>query len=148
MSVRNDITVDWSVSPRIIEVASPSTTITIQDLVDTLRDHEDDLVNMGYDQIIAAAGKENLGGGVQVGITATLLNALLQFEARPSPTFVQCEVEGGNLVALQSDLLTYYDTPINPTDYVQVVVTASSSATLSQGGSGMSTAQFLALKDT
>lgn len=131
MAVRNDVTIDWRVSPRIIEVASPSTEITVQDLVDTLRDAEDDLENMSYDQIISAAGKEELGGGVLVGITATLLNALLQFEARPGPTYTQCTVSGGNLVAVD-DVGVTQTTPINPTAFTQVVVTASSSATLQE----------------
>lgn len=133
MAVRTDITVDWSQSPRIIEVAAPSTQITIQDLVDTLRALEDDLENLQYDQIISAAGKEELGGGVLVGVTATLLNALLQFEARPGPTYTQCSVAGGNLVAVDDAGVTQ-SSPINPTAFTQVLITASSSATLQELG--------------
>lgn len=128
MAVRTDVTVDWGQSPRLITVASPATEITIQDLVDTLRDLEDNLANIQYDQIISAAGKEDLGGGVQVGITATLLDALLQFEARSGPTYTQCNVSGGNLVAVDGVGVTQ-TTPISPTAFTQVVVTASSSAT-------------------
>jgi hypothetical protein len=40
---------------------------------------------MTYPSIISAAGKEALGGGVSVGITATLQNAQLSFEDRPDP---------------------------------------------------------------
>jgi len=149
MASRTDVTIDWSVSPRIITVADPSTSITVQDLVDTCRNLEDELPEgMSYDHIIDAAGKEALGGGVQVGITATLRNALLEFEARGGPGYTQCEVEGGNLVALQSDLVTYYDTPIQPTAFTQVVVTASSSATIITDTSAgyLTKKQFLALK--
>jgi hypothetical protein len=131
MAVRTDVTVDWSQSPRIIEVAAPSTEITIQDLHDTCRDFEDSLPSgMQYDQLISSAGKEELGGGVLVGITSTLQNALLQFEARAGPTYTQCKVSGGNLVAVDENGDTQ-TTPINPTAFTQVVITASSSATLS-----------------
>jgi hypothetical protein len=140
MAERTDITVDWRVSPRIITVASPSTEVTIQDLVDTLRGFEDDLVNMSYLQIISAAGKENLGGGVLVGITATLLDALLEFEARGGPTYTQCVVSGGNLVAVDSVGATQ-TTPISPTAFTQVVITASSSAT-TQNQSSLEYASF------
>lgn len=123
------LSIDPTVSPRIITVLSPDTEISVQELVDKCRDWEDDPENMVYPSLISAAGKEQLGGGTSVGITATLLNALLAFEARPGPTYVQCNVSGGNLVALQADLQTYYTTPIQPTSFTQVVTTASSSAT-------------------
>ena len=40
MAIRNDVTVDWSVYPRIITVLAPSTEITMQDMLDTLRELE------------------------------------------------------------------------------------------------------------
>lgn len=82
MATRNDITVLWSLSPRIITVAAPSTEVTIQDLHDTLRNLEDEPHNMTHNSLISTAGKESLGGGVTVGLTATLQNAVLSFESR------------------------------------------------------------------
>jgi hypothetical protein len=129
MTIRSsDITVDFAVSPRIITLASPFTEITIQDLYDTCKWIEVQLYGIDEPPLIEAAGKEQLGGGVQVGLTATLLNALLAFEARPGPTYAQCSVSGGNLVAVD-DVGSYQTTPIEPTAFTQVIVTASSSAT-------------------
>ncbi len=142
MAVRNDLTVDWFSTPRIITIASPSTDITIQDLLDTCRELEDDLSNMVYDRLASAAGKEDLGGGVQVGITMTLLNAVLAFEARPGPTYAQCRVSGGNLVALDSSSIAV--SPIYPTAFTQILTTASSSATLSSAA--LTTEQATQLK--
>lgn len=82
MAFRDDVVVDWSVSPRIVKVLSPSTEITIQDLVDTCRELEQQQGNLIHYHIVSAAGKEPIGGGVLVGITATLLDAQVQFEAR------------------------------------------------------------------
>jgi hypothetical protein len=76
------VVIDWSVSPRIILVQSPSTTITIQDLYDTLRTREQYIDNLIYKRITKAGGKDDLGGGAFTGVTCTLLDALLQFEAR------------------------------------------------------------------
>lgn len=129
MAVRTDVTVDWSVSPRIITVASPSTEITIQDLVDTCRSLEDDLYNMSFPHLIDAAGKEPLGGGTLVGITATLLDAKVKFEDRPGPTYVVCDISGGNLVAYDTVLDSFFN-PVEPSAYVTVTKTSSSSATL------------------
>ncbi len=129
MALRNDISINWDVSPRIITVNSPSVEITMQDLYDTLRDRE--TIQIDEQRIIAGAGKEPLGGGVLVGLTLTLNNALLAFEARPGPTYTQCNVSGGNLVAVDSngDAL---DSPIYPTAFTQIVLANSSSATLQE----------------
>ena len=129
MTIRTDISFEWETSPRIITVLAPSTELNLQDLVDTCRYHEMQMENMDDDQLIAAAGKEPLGGGVQVGITATLLNALLAFEARSGPSYIQCNIKGGNLVAVDEDGIPV-SSPISPTAFTQIVMAASSSATL------------------
>jgi hypothetical protein len=128
MAVRTDFTVDWSASPRIITIADPSASVSIQDLHDTLRSIEDEPANMAYDHLINSAGKESLGAGVLVGITAELQNAKLAFEARGGPSFVQCTIIGGNLVAVDGngDAIE----PIETTAYTQVVLTNSTSASL------------------
>ena len=127
MAIRNDITIDWNVSPRIITIDAPSTEVSMQDLYDTLRDREP--IQMDEPGIVSGAGKEELGGGVLVGLTITLLNALLAFEGRPGPAFELCNVSGGNLVALDSNGNSV-SSPISPTSYVQVILANSSSATL------------------
>ena len=103
MTIRDDITIDWSTSPREIWIAAPSTEITVQDLVDTVRDFEDKPENMCYDYIIDAAGKEPLGGTTYVGVTCSLQNAVVAFDARPGPDWVLCKISGGNLVAFARD---------------------------------------------
>lgn len=85
MAVRNDITVDWNVSPRIVTVAAPSADLSMQDLVDTLRVIEDDFRGMSERSLLEAFGKQPLGGSVSVGITVGLLDAQLEFEARTTP---------------------------------------------------------------
>jgi len=76
------ITVYPELSPRIIEVLSPTTEASVQEIVDACRAWEDMTNNMSYKPLIDAAGKEDLGGGVSVGITATLQNAVIAFEQR------------------------------------------------------------------
>ena len=94
MTVRNDLTIDFSLSPRIVTIAAPSVEITIQDLHDTLRTIEAKPQNMSFLKLISSAGKENLGGGTSVAITTALQNLKLAFAARPGPSFVQCKVLG------------------------------------------------------
>ncbi len=101
MTVRNDITVDFTQSPRIILIQAPSTEITLQDLVDTLRNIEEEFLNLDDEHLVDASGKEDLGGGVRVGITAQLNNAQILFESRTSPlvtgTITTGDSEGTNL---------------------------------------------------
>lgn len=124
------LSIDPIASPRIVTVLAPDVAISIQELVNLLRDWEDELLDLEYDQLIYAAGKEDLGGGVRVGITATLNNAKLAFEARTGPDYAQCVISGGNLVAIDQygDIMP----PIQPTAFTQVIMAASSSATISQ----------------
>jgi len=133
MSVRNDVVIDWNSSPRIITVeknGAESQAISLQDLVDTLRSIEYQADTMAYGYLIDSFGKQALGGGVKVGITLVLKNAKLAFEARPPATFVQCNISGGNLVAV--DVNGDDMDPIQTTDYTQIVKTSSSSATLQE----------------
>jgi hypothetical protein len=128
MSFRDDITIDWSVSPRIIEVAAPSTTLTIQDLYDTLRSLGAGVDAIDKDEIIDGSGKEDLGGGTLVGLTVKLLNAQVKFEDRPGPDYIQCTVKDGNLVGGVSG------NPIKESAYTQVKLILSAAGTIAETG--------------
>lgn len=85
MAERNDVTIEWERSPRIIVVAAPSLVISSQDIVDTCRGAivgESNIDNLDKPALISAGGKEDLGSGTTVGITATLQNAQIAFEQR------------------------------------------------------------------
>jgi hypothetical protein len=78
------IRIDPSLSPRLITVESPAVTITLQTLVNLIRDWEELPWNLTYLALLTASGKQDLGSGVRVGITSQLNNAQLTFEARPA----------------------------------------------------------------
>lgn len=82
MSTRTDISTQFHTSPRIVEVKQPSTRFAAQDIVDTLRKEEDSSRGMSETKLMNASGKENLGGGVKVGITVELQDAKIAFEGR------------------------------------------------------------------
>lgn len=109
---------------RIITVQAPDTEITIQNLLNSIREWEDELTSIDMPIVVSCAGKEPLGGGVVVGLTLTLLDDWqLAFEARSGPSYIQCVVSGGNIVA------DNVNGSIFPTAFTQVLITASSSAT-------------------
>ncbi len=118
-------------NPRVIEVLSPLTEISLQDLTDQIKDWEDEPANLTYPILVKTFGKQALGGGVLVGITAELQNAKVSFTARDgtdTPPEVLCTISGGNLVAVDANGASM--TPIYPTAYTQVVISQSSSATI------------------
>jgi hypothetical protein len=120
MAIREDVIVHWEESPRIIEVLAPSTEITIQDLVDTIRFLEYDIKNQCYPHLVDSYGKQYLSEGKYVGITLALRNARVKFQSRPGPDWVRCRVTGGNLVAYDAN-----DQPmpaIEVSSYTQVTV--------------------------
>ena len=127
----------------IILVKAPRTIITIQDLVDTIRDWEiNSPIGSTLPTLFTAGGKERLDATNLVGITMTLWGWTVQFEARNGPATVLCEVIGGNLVA-QSNLYddqvgTTDSNPFTPSAYVQVTYAKSASPTLTvTSGSGI-----------
>ena len=124
-------------SLKVITVEKPQRELSIQDLHDEIRLFEEKNQNLEVAQIINASGKQDLGGGVQVGITLELINDWrLAFEERtdqevidegfPAGGVVLCTVSGGNLVATNS----FNNNPIYPTENVQVIISQSSSATI------------------
>jgi hypothetical protein len=110
---------------KVMTVEDTDDEITIQNLLNAIRQWEDELSSMDIGSVASAVGKEPLGDGVLVGITLTLLNNWrLAFEARGGSSYIQCKVSGGNLVGTHPDGVIY------PTAFTQVVMAASSSATL------------------
>jgi len=107
-------------------VDAPSVFLDIQDLIDTVRDWEDDPINMSEPQMIDAAGKDDLGAGLLVRVTAILLDAKVAFEALGGPSYTICRIEGGNLVAL--DTAGSPIDPVQTTAFTQVLRTATSSS--------------------
>ena len=128
MAIRDDISISWELSPRIIEVTSDSTAVTIQELVNACRHLEAGFDALDDASIIAASGKEFLTEELRVGITLKLLNAKLKFKDRLYPPWIVCAVSGGNLVAV--DVYGYPMNPIEPADYVTVTLAQSSSAAI------------------
>ena len=130
MAVRTDLSVDWNASPRVITIAAPSTEIVIQDLHDSITSIEESVEGITHPKLIDSAGKEDLGGGTFVGVTAKLQNARLAFAARGGPTFEYCKVYDGNLVAIDTngDAIE----PIETTDYVQVQLIQSVAAAIKE----------------
>ena len=137
MSVVNYLSVDFDVSPRIIWIdTSVSTSISVQNLIDTCSHISASAANMDDDILVESSGKEYLvaDGSVKVGLTVTLNNCKIGFVSLGGPDWVLCSLEGGNVVAVE-DIYTdprVYIPVIHPTAYVSMERVSSSSATLSE----------------
>ena len=124
---------------RAIIIEAPQTEVTIQELINAIRDWEDEFEAMDISSLANAYGKQDLGGGVTVGITLELINNWrIQFEDRDGPDYIACVIKGGNLLAIND----YGNNPIKPSAYTQITIAQSSSATLSSGSQGKVTKHF------
>lgn len=85
MAIISGTTVDWTLSPRIVTIPVSVTTVTIEDLQDTLLALEDSEAGIIWPHLRELSGGEDLGGGVAVGFTMELQNAQIAFEARTTP---------------------------------------------------------------
>lgn len=133
MAVRNDVTINWEVSPREATVDAPSVEITMQDLYDTLRYMEAQASNIDNKSIVIGSGKVVLDGeGNAVGLTVQLINATVGFEARSGPTWIECNLTGGNLSGLEDDKETVTTIVTHNNPYVNINKTSSVSATISE----------------
>lgn len=66
------IELDPTVTPKLVNITSPTTEITVQDLVSTIRNWEDETPALSFNKVIDAVGKADLGAGVVSGIILTL----------------------------------------------------------------------------
>jgi hypothetical protein len=113
MATRNDITVDYQLSPRIAVLADPAATLSLQDYVDTLRVAESSFQGMSFPFLLSASGKEDLGDGVTVAITVQEQNLQLAFEARRTPTVDEGSVTTGSGAPNLKGRYTFVDTGAN-----------------------------------
>lgn len=130
MSVRTDFTLDWESSPRIVTIAAPSVTTSIQDLHDTLASIQDSIEGSEFPDLISSSGK---GGGV-TGIVSILQNAQILFEPRTTKiqtgtvtTASTGRVLIDSLATMQTNGVIRGDMAVNVTDgsHATVVLTDS-----------------------
>ena len=149
MPVRTDLDYFWPISPRIVQVQTGGafpTELSVEDIVDSFRTKEADadLEAMDDDFLLDATGRDDLGGGVEVGITATGNNVQVAFKARTTPISTMTEDTGdtdGVLVrdvggTLETDGAKRGDIVINFTDQ-------SMASILSVDGEGQATTDGL-----
>ena len=111
---------------KIITVPAPDITLDLQFLINSIREAEDDISpGMAYPKIADAFGKQDLGGGVTVGMTVVLLDGWrVKFEDRPGPNTISTTISGGNFVGEAGA------NPVAPATYIQVTVAQSTSASI------------------
>jgi len=128
---------------KIIEVEAPVDVVTVQELVNAIRNWEDDQVNLDMPHVAQAAGKSALGSGISVGITLELLdNWQVMFENRNGPDWIQCIIKDGNLVG------GINGNPIKSSAYVQVKLIQSAAGTITVTGSGVTEQDKIDIADT
>lgn len=121
------LTIDY-ITERI-KITAPTTQVTIQELYDYCKEQEVTDIGIAYNPIAVAAGKDNLGSGVQVAITMRLLGS---WQIEWWPGNYTATMGGGNIVAECGDPVAYVQ------GGPQVEITMSAAATIVTAGGGSS----------
>jgi len=82
MAIIPDVTVDFTLSPRVITIPASETSITVEDYQDTLLKIEESDEGMLWPHLRNTSGGEDLGGGTSVGWTMEMQNAVTAFAPR------------------------------------------------------------------
>jgi len=119
-------TLEFDFPAKIINVPLPDINVDLQFLINSIRLAEGGISQgIAYPKIADTFGKQDLGGGVLVGITCVLLYGWrIKFADRPGPETVSCSVTGGNFVGEAGA------NPVAPSTFTQVTTQQSSSATI------------------
>lgn len=120
------VTIDWTdyfdpTLPRIIHIPAPLLEVTVQGLIDTVAEHQARLDNLVYAAINPQVngGRQNLGGGLFVGLTTTLDNARVSFDARKISTSAGSVTTGDpNGVTLNDATATFLADGVEPGGWV------------------------------
>lgn len=129
---------DFNFTLKILQIPDTETSATIQDLWNAIIIAHADLRSMDDDEIATISGKEDLGGGVSVGLTISFINGWrIQAAPRAGPDFVLVTVSGGNTVTSEADqapaggpgIPAAATNPIAPANFTNIIISQSSSAT-------------------
>ncbi len=114
-------------STQRIGVTSPQVSLSMQDLINAIREEEASERGIVHDQIADASGKDDLGGGVATAITVFLRDA---WQVEWYSGNYTATIGGGNLVAEGGDPVAYVS------GGPQVEITLSAAATIVNGEGG------------
>lgn len=103
MTIIAGVTVNWRLNPRVITIPVAETSITVEDLQDTLLDLEDSEEGMIWPHLRETSGGEDLGGGTSVGLTTELQDAQVSFAQRTT------SVESGTVTTANAAGTTLID---------------------------------------
>lgn len=122
--------VSFDPTAMVATVQLPDTAISIQSLYDQFVAYESRAHEMTHSRAILGGGKFDYGTGDLTVVSVRLLGWKLAFAARSGPSWVECQVTGGNLSAV--DAVNVATTPIQGTDYVTVQYAQATTGALIQ----------------
>lgn len=135
------IELDPTVTPKLVKITSPTTEVTIQELVNTIRDWEDETPALNYNKVIDAVGKADLGAGVVSGIILTLGN---EWRIKFWNGVVQGIIKDGTIVPTSG----YNGNPIESTGgNDSIIVLNQIGGVITQVGSGVTEQDKLDIAD-
>ena len=117
-------TFTFDIPTKIVEIASPDTEATVQEIYDACVDFEETSAMLGHNRIVEAEGKFIVTTGQLLVITLFMLNGWrVQFEARAGPALEVCSISSGNFVGRTGNSKDDPEShPVAPTDNTHVTI--------------------------
>lgn len=130
---------------KLVIVDAGVTEVTCQQIYNACRNFEGELGNLDLLPLVRAGGKDDLGGGRQVGITLTMINDWrLKFPDEAGPTVAIRQVTGGNFLAVNQ----FQNVPIDASTFVSVIIAQDTTAVaLETGVSGLTASESAQLAE-
>jgi len=119
MPTLSDLSIDPFQSPRLLKVAEAAGDLSVQDMHDTVQDIVEEPAFGTHPAFISTDGKQDLGGGVLVGLSSTLRNVQVVFFADRTPleTGTVTTPDTGGLV-LTDSAATFVTSLVTPGTWV------------------------------
>ena len=119
-----------------IVLTSPTTSVTMQELINAIREEEESERGITYPSIATASGKDALGGGVYIAITVNLKDP---WQIEPYAGAYTLSIGEGNLVSSRADGdVTYF---ISGSPQIEIRSSAAGVISVVSSGSGLSAEQ-------
>lgn len=116
MATRDDFSVNFEVTPRLVDITSNSLELSVQDSHDTLTTIQDSSEGGQFEFLTSTTGGESLGGGTSVGLTTVLNN--VQYAFQPTSPISVGSATTGDGVALIDSTATFVTDGVKRGDWI------------------------------
>lgn len=123
-------TLSYDIPNQLITVDLPDTEVLVQEIWDQSAVFLSSFQAMSTPNFMFAGGKDDLGGGLLSAISLTLIDWKIGFAARPGPSTVTTDIQGGNVVGRTGSVTGPTQDPIEQAAFTFIKLARSTDGVL------------------